>query len=125
MSGTSYDAVDVVAAEFTAEGETLRLRPLGSRSLPYDDGLRAEIAGLLPPGSTTIDAVCRLDNRLGQLFAEAAAVGVELAGGRADLVVSPGQTVFHWVREGRAQGTLQLGAPAWVAARVGVPVLSD
>lgn len=125
MSGTSYDGVDVAAAEFSRDGDTLRLRPLGTASLDYDDGLRAEIGALLPPGGTTIEAVCRLDNRLGEVFAEAAAVGVELAGGRVDAVVSPGQTVFHWIEAGRARGTLQLGAPARVAARVGVPVLSD
>lgn len=125
MSGTSYDGVDVVAAEFDLDGETLLLRPLGHRGLDYDDDLRAAIGALLPPAGTTIEAVCRLDNRLGEVFAEAAAVGVELAGGRADLVVSPGQTVFHWVDGGIVRGTLQLGAPARVAARVGVPVLSD
>lgn len=125
MSGTSYDGVDVVAAEFTRDGETLTLRPLGHRSLDYPDDLRAEIAALLPPAATTIEAVCRLDNRLGEVFAEAAAAGVELAGGTADAVVSPGQTVFHWVEAGRVRGTLQLGAPARVAARVGVPVLHD
>ncbi|SCG67157.1 anhydro-N-acetylmuramic acid kinase [Micromonospora echinaurantiaca] len=124
MSGTSYDGVDVAAAEFEVEGDTLWLRPLGHRELDYDDELRAEIGALLPPAGTTIEAVCRLDNRLGDAFAEAAAVGVELAGG-ADAVVSPGQTVFHWVADGRARGTLQLGAVARVAARVGVPVLSD
>ncbi|MCX4473720.1 anhydro-N-acetylmuramic acid kinase [Micromonospora sp. NBC_01655] len=125
MSGTSYDGVDVAAVEFAAEGDTLRLRPLGFASVDHDDGLRAEIGALLPPNPTTIEAVCRLDNRLGEVFAEAAARGVELAGGRVDAVVSPGQTVFHWVDGGRARGTLQLGAPARVAARVGVPVLSD
>ncbi|MER7456949.1 anhydro-N-acetylmuramic acid kinase [Micromonospora sp. NPDC126480] len=125
MSGTSYDGVDVVAAEFTLDGETLRLTPLGHRTVDYDDGLRAEIGALLPPAATTIEAVCRLDNRLGEVFAGAAAVGVELAGGAVDAVVSPGQTVFHWVEGGTVRGTLQLGAPARVAARVGVPVLSD
>ncbi|SDY47014.1 anhydro-N-acetylmuramic acid kinase [Micromonospora pattaloongensis] len=124
MSGTSHDGVDVAAAEFDRAGDTLRLAPLGHRSLPYDDELRGAIAGLLPPAGTTIEAVCRLDTRLGQRFADAAAVGVELAGG-ADLIVSHGQTVFHWVAGGRAHGTLQLGAPAWIAARTGVPVLSD
>ncbi|MEU8261205.1 anhydro-N-acetylmuramic acid kinase [Micromonospora sp. NPDC048999] len=125
MSGTSYDGVDVAAAEFTRDGETLRLRPLGHHGLDFPDDLRAEIGALLPPAATTIEAVCRLDNRLGEVFAEAAAVGVELAGGRVDAVVSPGQTVFHWVEAGRVRGTLQLGAPARVAARVGVPVLHD
>ncbi|MBY8871188.1 anhydro-N-acetylmuramic acid kinase [Micromonospora sp. PLK6-60] len=125
MSGTSYDGVDVVAAEFTRHADTLRLRPLGHRELAYPDELRDAIAALLPPAATTVEAVCRLDNRLGAVFAEAAAVGVELAGGRADAVVSPGQTVFHWVDGGVTRGTLQLGAPARVAERVRVPVLSD
>ncbi|MFC0004029.1 anhydro-N-acetylmuramic acid kinase [Micromonospora siamensis] len=125
MSGTSYDGVDVVAAEFTRAGQTLRMRPLGHRELGYDDELRSAIGALLPPAATTIEAVCRLDNRLGEVFAEAAALGVELAGGQADAVVSPGQTVFHWVDAGTVRGTLQLGAPARLAARVGVPVLSD
>ncbi|WP_329007991.1 anhydro-N-acetylmuramic acid kinase [Micromonospora rifamycinica] len=125
MSGTSYDGVDVVAAEFSTVGDTLRLRPLGHRELGYDRELRERISAVLPPGPTTVEAVCRLDNALGEVFAEAAAIGVELAGGRADVVVSPGQTVFHWVDGGTVRGTLQLGAPARVAARVGVPVLSD
>ncbi|MGW0502080.1 anhydro-N-acetylmuramic acid kinase [Micromonospora sp. NPDC003241] len=125
MSGTSYDGVDVAVAEFTVEGDTLWLRPLGHRGLTYDDALRAAIGAVLPPGTTTIADVCRLDNRLGEVFAEAAAVGLELAGGGVDVVVSPGQTVFHWVEGGRARGTLQLGAVARVAARVGVPVLAD
>ncbi|MEV6799189.1 anhydro-N-acetylmuramic acid kinase [Micromonospora rifamycinica] len=125
MSGTSYDGVDVVAAEFSTAGDTLRLRPLGHRELGYDRELRERIAAVLPPGPTTVEAVCRLDNALGEVFAEAAAIGVELAGGQADVVVSPGQTVFHWVDGGTVRGTLQLGAPARVAARVGVPVLSD
>ncbi|WP_433391788.1 anhydro-N-acetylmuramic acid kinase [Micromonospora sp. KLBMP9576] len=125
MSGTSCDGVDVAAAEFTLDGDTLVLRPLGHLGLGHGDELRAEIAALLPPRATTVEAVCRLDNRLGEVFAEAAARGVELAGGGVDAVVSPGQTVFHWVADGHARGTLQLGAVARVAARVGVPVLSD
>ncbi|MEV6709406.1 anhydro-N-acetylmuramic acid kinase, partial [Micromonospora wenchangensis] len=125
MSGTSYDGVDVVAAEFGTAGDTLRMRPLGHRECGYDAELRERIGAVLPPRPTTVEAVCRLDNTLGAVFADAAALGVELAGGRADLVVSPGQTVFHWVDGGTVHGTLQLGAPARVAARVGVPVLSD
>ncbi|MBO4163976.1 anhydro-N-acetylmuramic acid kinase [Micromonospora antibiotica] len=125
MSGTSYDGVDVVAAEFTAVGQTLWMRALGHRELGYDAELRERIGAVLPPNPTTVEAVCRLDNALGAVFADAAALGVALAGGRADVVVSPGQTVFHWVDGGTVHGTLQLGAPARVAARVGVPVLSD
>jgi anhydro-N-acetylmuramic acid kinase len=33
--------------------------------------------------------------------------------------------VFHWVEDGHARGTLQLGRPAWIAERTGLPVVSD
>ncbi|MFB9239850.1 anhydro-N-acetylmuramic acid kinase [Plantactinospora siamensis] len=125
MSGTSYDGIDVAVADWELAGDTLRLRPVGERSLPYPADVPAAIAALLPPAATTIEAVCRLDTRLGQVFADAAASGLEIAGGRADLVVSPGQTVFHWIDGGRAAGTLQLGEPAWIARRTGLPVLSN
>ena len=47
------------------------------------------------------------------------------SGGPVDLICSHGQTVYHWV-DGRAVlGTLQLGQPAWIAERVGVPVVAD
>lgn len=71
--------------------------------------------------------MCRLDTDLGHAFAAAAAGGIaELCAGRADLVVSHGQTMYHWVDgNGRALGTLQLGQPTWIAERTTVPVVSD
>jgi anhydro-N-acetylmuramic acid kinase len=126
ISGTSFDAIEVAAAELTATGQDLTLRPLGSLSVPYSPGLTTGIAAALPPAATTAGALCALDTRIGQEFAEAAARGVEeLAGGRADLVVSHGQTIFHWVEDGRVLGTLQIGQPAWIAERTGLPVVAD
>lgn len=126
MSGTSYDAIESAAAELHLEDDTLVLRPLGSRSVSYDAELRGAIAGALPPAATSAEDVCKLDTRLGQAFAKAAAgVAGEFCDGRADLVVSHGQTVFHWVEDGGALGTLQLGQPAWIAERTGSPVVSD
>jgi anhydro-N-acetylmuramic acid kinase len=40
------------------------------------------------------------------------------------LVVSHGQTVYHWAAEGRVHGTLQLGESAWIAEATGCPVVS-
>ena len=127
MSGTSYDAIDVAAADLELRDDTVVLRPLGATSVPYADDVRARIAAGMPPAQTTYEQVCRLDTELGQVFADAAALGVsELCGGRADLVVSHGQTLYHWVDDGgRAQGTLQLGQPAWIAERTGLPVVAD
>lgn len=126
ISGTSYDAIDAAVAEIRQEGDTLVLRPLGLHSHEMPADLRAEIAAALPPHPTTLEEVCKLDTRIGQLFGEVAVAANErYAGGRADLVVSHGQTVYHWVEGAHALGTLQLGGPAWIAAACGVPVVSD
>ncbi|MET9275578.1 anhydro-N-acetylmuramic acid kinase [Kribbella sp. NPDC003557] len=126
MSGTSYDAIDAAAADLRLDGDQLVLTPLGMLSQPYPDELRAAVAAALPPASTSMEQVCRLDTGIGQAFAAVARQAVEqLCGGSADLVVSHGQTMFHWVDSGAVHGTLQLGQPAWIAETTGVPVVSD
>ncbi|MGP4092333.1 anhydro-N-acetylmuramic acid kinase, partial [Streptomyces sp. KR55] len=126
MSGTSYDAIDAAAAELSLVGDSLVLKPLGMVSEAYGDKLRAALAAALPPGSVSMAEVCRLDTRIGQAFAAAAVrADRELCDGRAELVASHGQTVFHWVDEGRVHGTLQLGQPAWIAEATGLPVVAD
>jgi anhydro-N-acetylmuramic acid kinase len=126
ISGTSYDAIEVAAADLEVAGDEVRLVPLGAASVPYPEDIRRDIAAALPPAPTTMEAVCRLDTRIGQAFAEAAARALEqLCAGAADLAVSHGQTLFHWVAGGTAEGTLQLGQPAWIAERTGLPVISD
>jgi anhydro-N-acetylmuramic acid kinase len=124
ISGTSYDAIDAAVAELDLAGDTITCRPLGLHSRPVPEALRARIAAVLPPHETTLEEVCRLDTELGQLFG---AVATEVCHGypRIDLVVTHGQTVYHWVEGGRALGTLQLGAAAWVAEATGVATLSD
>lgn len=130
-SGTSVDAIDVAAADlrFESDGDAgcgIVLRPLGHRETPWPDDLRERLLAVLPPAETTVGQLCELDTLAGQAFAAAAVLGIaELAGGRADLVVSPGQTVFHWVDGGRCLGTLQIGQPAWIAEATGLPVVSD
>ncbi|MFJ9482470.1 anhydro-N-acetylmuramic acid kinase [Streptomyces mirabilis] len=126
MSGTSYDAIDAAAAELTLEGEDLTLRPLGMVSEAYDGALGEALAAALPPAATTLAEVCRLDTLIGQAFAAAAVrADRELCVGGAELVASHGQTVYHWVEDGRTHGTLQLGQPAWIAEATGLPVVAD
>ncbi|WP_285665233.1 anhydro-N-acetylmuramic acid kinase [Actinorhabdospora filicis] len=126
MSGTSHDAIDVAAAEFTHTDGELRLRPLGDLSVEHDPDLREALVAALPPARTSFAEVCALDTRLGRAFADAAAKGLAvLCDGEADLVVSHGQTVYHWVADGHAHGTLQIGQPAWIAAATGLPVVAD
>ncbi|HEX6446043.1 MAG TPA: anhydro-N-acetylmuramic acid kinase [Streptosporangiales bacterium] len=126
MSGTSYDAVDLAAADFQFDGDTVVASLLGTSGVPVPAELRRRIAAALPPARTTLEEVCRLDTELGQLFGAAARQAVdELTDGTAELVVSHGQTMYHWVDAGRALGTLQLGSPAWIAEACGCPVVSD
>ena len=109
-----------------AERDTLRMRPLGRLSHPYSDELRTQIAAALPPAATTTEAICVLDTGIGQAFAEAGVRALaQLCDGHADLVVSHGQTMHHWVEAGTVRGTLQLGQPAWIAEATGLPVVSD
>lgn len=126
ISGTSYDAVDAAVAEFELAGDELLLHPRGLHSQDIPADLRAAIAAMLPPQATTLQEVCRLDTELGQLFGSVAVTAAErFADGPADLIVSHGQTVYHWVEGTRALGTLQLGAAAWIAEVTGTTTLHD
>ncbi|WP_410605685.1 anhydro-N-acetylmuramic acid kinase [Amycolatopsis sp. lyj-90] len=126
ISGTSIDGIDVAAAELRADGDTVVLSPLGQFEVPYPEALREALLGALPPNPCSAEQLTKLDTLVGQAFGEAAARGIEeLAGGEADVVASLGQTVFHWVEDGTARGTLQLGNAAWIAERTGLPTVAD
>jgi anhydro-N-acetylmuramic acid kinase len=126
ISGTSMDAIDVAAARFEWHGETLTLRPLGHQEMTWPDETKRRLLAALPPAPVTMAEVCALDVLVGEAFAGAALAGVrDLAGGRADLVSSHGQNVYHLIENGRARGTLQLGQPAIIAEATGLPVVSD
>lgn len=124
ISGTSHDGIDVAAVDFTLSGGVLHGEVGYAGSTPYPDALRERLAGALPPAALTFAEACALDTLIGQAFADAAASGVERAG-PVDLVCSHGQTVYHWVEGRTVLGTLQLGQPAWIAERLGVPVVTD
>ncbi|HEY7176195.1 MAG TPA: anhydro-N-acetylmuramic acid kinase, partial [Micromonosporaceae bacterium] len=107
ISGTSYDAIDAAVADFELDGEHVTCHPRGVHSQAMPAALRGRIAAALPPHATTMAEVCRLDTEIGQLFgAVAMAANERFAGGTADLVVSHGQTTYHWVEGAHAKGTL-------------------
>ena len=126
ISGTSLDAIDVAAAALTLRDGTIVLTPLGHAERAWPAALRARLLAALPPAAVSMGEVCRLDTEIGQAFGAAASwANQHLAEGRAELIASHGQNVFHWIENGRAQGTLQLGQPAWIAEATGLPVVSD
>lgn len=125
LSGTSMDGLDVAVAEIEIAGGVVRLTPLGAHTTPWSPRLRDRLLAVLPPGRTTVEEVCALDTLVGQAAAAAADTALAALDRPGDLVSWLGQTVFHWVDEGAALGSLQLGQPAWIAERTGLPVVSD
>jgi anhydro-N-acetylmuramic acid kinase len=128
ISGTSADGVDAAACRLEGAPETgLRPEVLGTAFLPYPAALADR---LRHPHGLTVAELAGLDFDLGWRFAEAAAQAARAAGiplSQFCLIGSHGQTVWH-DPAGEATGvpaTLQIGEPAVVAERTGIPVWSD
>jgi anhydro-N-acetylmuramic acid kinase len=124
ISGTSHDGIDACFVEFDLLEETLKARILGSGSTKYTSSLRSGILSSLPPGATSLESVCKLDTQIGQEFGQVAASMVAKYGA-VNLVSSHGQTMYHWIDDRRALGTLQLGQAAWIADAAEASVISD
>lgn len=133
MSGTSADGIDVALAEIRGEPPKLRTRLLRHASRTMPAGLRAEVLRIAEGGSCTAAEVSQLNFRLGMAFADAAKAACKefrVARSRVKLIGSHGQTIFHQGRPvsflGRATAsTLQIGEPAVIAARTGIPAVGD
>ncbi len=126
MSGTSLDGIDAALVEIEEREGRLGARLLSFRSIPYELEQREAIRGALVGGAAEL---CRLNIRLGEWFAEAAARTLQSAGVRPnelEAVGCHGQTVWHQPPvDDSAGATLQLGESAAIAERLGVPVISD
>ena len=133
ISGTSADGVSAVATEVTGSGLETDVEILGFRTYPYPSELREAVFGLFTPETSTVDKICEMNFVLGEFFAESAIKLVEESGlvlGEIDLIGSHGQTIHHLprLREAfgyRSRSTLQIGEPAIIARRTGVPTVAD
>jgi len=126
ISGTSFDGIDVACCDFTQVDDVLEVKQIGFDSLEYSPALHQLIADSMPPRSVDMERVCVLDTLIGQAFSTAAQAAIVEHSFQPDLIVSHGQTLFHWIDSAhKAKGTLQIGEPAWIAEATGVPVLSN
>jgi len=126
ISGTSFDGIDVACCEFSQNGEVIEVKQHGFTSVEYTAELHELIANSMPPLSITMERVCVLDTLIGQAFSKAAKASMREFDFQPDLIVSHGQTLFHWIDDNnKAKGTLQLGEASWIAEETGVPVLSN
>lgn len=124
MSGTSLDGIDVALVEFGARRK-LHLRAF--QTLGFDEAERKDLLELTS-GRATAGALTLAHTRLGQRFGQALIETLDLAGiNAAELkaVGSHGQTVWHHPPGAAGYGSMQLGAPAEIAARVPCPVAAD
>lgn len=124
ISDTSHDGIDVAIVDFELVEGRFHGIVRETTSTSYSPSPRRRLIDALPPAPTTLAEMCEIDTLIGQEFAKAATEAASRVES-IDLVCSHGQTVFHWVRDGRALGTLQLGQPAWIANEVGVPVVAN
>lgn len=119
MSGTSMDGIDAVLVRF--EGTRTRVRDHLHHA--YPESLRCELRQLASEGRASLDDIAHADIAVARQFADAAIALMAQAGVDSDAVTaigSHGQTIRHAPR-GTLPYTWQLGDPATIAVRTGVP----
>ena len=128
ISGTSADGIDAALVEVEGAGETTRVRLLRFATRAYDPALRRRVLAL---GEASVPELTRVHYAVGEAFARTALDVIEPArreGLDVHLVGSHGQTARHHPRAGEPGGraaTLQVGEPAVIAERTGLPVVAD
>ena len=129
MSGTSLDGIDVAIVDIVGSD---RAKLLAFHSTPYPPSVRDALLGV-SNANTHTSTIARLNFVLGELYAaaviatcERSRIGIESIG----LIGCHGQTIFHegapvsFLRR-KVASTLQIGEPAVIAERTGIPVVSD
>lgn len=121
MSGTSVDGVDAVVADFSGRQPAV----LAAHHLPFAPALRARLLELASPFAGELDAASEVGLALADIYARATLAAVA-QGGLTPAAITAigchGQTVRHRPERGY---TLQIGAPAALAERTGIPVVAD
>src|SRR5215469_5080744 len=131
MSGTSADGVDVAFVRLRGLGSYLHFELLGHHHLEYPKPLRQAVLAAMNAGKTSVAELSRLNFRLGEFYAEAVLQAQKKTRVRVlDLVGCHGQTIYHQGEAAPYLGkkvtcTWQTGEGSVVAARLGVPVVSD
>lgn len=133
ISGTSVDGIDVAVARIDGHAQEARVELLAFATVPYSDSIRAELLRLYDDQQHAVARLCSLNVLVGQCFADAAMTVLDAAGidpATLEIVGSHGQTVWHQPEADPGNplivpSTLQVGEPAVIAARLGVPVMAD
>jgi anhydro-N-acetylmuramic acid kinase len=142
MSGTSADGINVALVRFATErtgrarGPSPHKGPrsvftlLGHTEYPFPAPIRRAILEMMNAELAHVADLARLNFLLGELYAEAVAKTARKHRVKLNLVGCHGQTLYHQGTPERFLGrklsvTWQTGEGAVIAARLGVPVVSD
>jgi anhydro-N-acetylmuramic acid kinase len=135
MSGTSSDGIDVALVRITpsrsANAATLpRFALLGHHHAPYPKAVRRAVLAAMNASRASVADLSRLNFLLGELYAAAVIAAQKRFRVKAQLIGCHGQTLYHQGEPAQYFGrriatTWQTGEGAVVAARTGVPVVSD
>lgn len=117
MSGSSLDGLDLALCTFTLGAGRWSLHIADARTVPYERAFQERLLAVMQGGALDL---ARLDRDLGDLIGLTASEF--LAGRNVDVIASHGHTVFHKPDEGL---TVQIGHGARIAARTGLPVVTD
>jgi anhydro-N-acetylmuramic acid kinase len=132
MSGTSADGIDVALVRISSANHQSkpRIKFLGHAALPYPKDVRGAVMAAMNAPRASVADLARLNFMLAELYAEAVLGAQRRFRIKAELVGCHGQTLYHQGDPARflrrtVAASWQTGEGAVVAARVGVPVVSD
>jgi len=138
MSGKSADGINVALVKFNDRAGRAKARGfrrgalnlIGHAEYPYPKNVRKFILATMNSTRTTVPELARLNFLLGELYADAVLATERRFCVKANLVGCHGQTIYHQGEPAAFLGrrlsvTWQTGEGAVIAARLGVPVISD
>jgi anhydro-N-acetylmuramic acid kinase len=131
MSGTSADGVDVALVRITSPSKGWPVfRYLRHAHYSYPSRVRRAILGAMNASQARVADLARLNFLLAELYSDAVLATQRKHRMRAHLVGCHGQTLYHQGQRQLFLGrklavTWQTGEGAVIAAKVGVPVVSD
>jgi len=130
MSGTSADGINVALVRIQGRGFRSRFELLAHYEFPYPVNVRRAVLATMNAGSASVANLSRLNFLLGELYADAVRAAQRRARLDCELVGCHGQTLYHQGGPALFLGrriacTWQSGEAAIVAAKIGIPVVSD
>jgi anhydro-N-acetylmuramic acid kinase len=130
MSGTSADGINVALTRIQGRSFRSRLELLAHYQFPFPADVRRAVLAMMNANSASVADLSRLNFLLGELYADAIRAAQRRARLECELVGCHGQTLYHQgdsrVFLGRRIAcTWQTGEAAIIAAKLGVPVVSD